>query len=401
MPNRSGASKSVGQNRENIRQHNLSLVLRILHQTGTVARSQLTSATGLNRSTISDLIAELNILGLVLESEAVLVGGVGRPSYTVSPASNVVAFAVNPEIDATTIAAVSLDGTLLQKVRYPTHEQPQPEDAARIAAEQIQKIKNKLPANTRIAGIGAAVPGQVRVLDGVVRFAPHLGWVEAPFGPMLNQLTSLPVTVDNDASLASMAERTYGSAKGSLNTVSLFAGSGGIGGGVIIGGNQLRGAAGYGGELGHMVISSSNSKDYSGLSGTLEAMVKRDDLLEVFKLYSATDEELDFEIMNTKDSKAVKLLNQQIDLLGIAIGNLANIFNPEVFILSGFIDSVFQFDQERLLKKLRETSLRSANERLVVRSGELGTNAALIGAAELAFGPLLSEPGNTKLHKLK
>jgi len=218
---------------------------------------------------------------------------------------------------------------------------------------------------------------------------------------MLNQLSGLPVTVDNDASLASMAERTYGSGKGSLNTVSLFAGSGGIGGGVIVGGNQLRGAAGYGGELGHMLISSSATKDYSGLGGTLEAMVKRDDLLEVFKLYSATDEELHFEIMNAKDSKAVKLLHQQIDLLGSAIGNLANIFNPEVVVLAGFLDSLFQFDAERLLKSVRASSLRSANERMVVRSSELGTSAALIGAAELAFGPLLSEPGKTKLHKLK
>ena len=401
MPSSLNVGKTTGQNRENIRQHNLSLVLRMLHQTGTVARSQLTSATGLNRSTISDLISELGILGLVNESEAILVGGVGRPSFTVSPASNVVAFAVNPEIDATTVGVVSLDGTLLHKVRYPTHVQPDPEEAARIASEQIQKLKAKLESGTRIAGIGAAVPGQVRVLDGVVRFAPHLGWVEAPFGPMLQQLTGLPVTVDNDAGLASMAERTYGGAKGSLNAVSLFAGSGGIGGGVIIGGNPLRGAAGYAGELGHMVISSSNNKDYSGLSGTLEAMVKRDDLLEAFKLFNATDEELHLDIMNTSDNKAIKLLNQQIDLLGIAIGNLANIFNPEVVILAGFLDSLFQFDQERLIKSVRASSLRSANERMVVRSSELGTSAALIGAAELAFGPLLSEPGNTKLHKIK
>ena len=114
-----------------------------------------------------------------------------------------------------------------------------------------------------------------------------------------------------------------------------------------------------------------------------------------------TDEELHVDIMNTSDNKAIKLLNQQIDLLGIAIGNLANIFNPEVVILAGFLDSLFLFDQERLLKSVRASSLRSANERLVVRSSELGTSAALIGAAELAFGPLLSEPGNTKLHKIK
>lgn len=388
-----------GQNRDNIRQHNLSLVLRLLHQSGSVARSQLTSATGLNRSTISDLVSELGILGLVVESEAVSVGGVGRPSYTVSPSNKVVAFAVNPEIDATTVAAIGLDGTVIHKDRFPTQALPQPDKAAKIAAEQIQKLRTKLPAKTKIAGIGVAIPGQVRVADGVVRLAPHLNWVEAPFGSMLNQLTGLPVSVDNDASLASLAERTYGGARGALNSVSLFAGSGGIGGGVIVNGQQLRGAAGYGGEIGHMVISSAVAKDYSGISGTLEAVVRRDDLLDAFKLFSATDEELHKEVISTKDTKAIKLLNRQSDALGIAIANLANIFNPEFVILAGFLDSIFCHDKDRLIGAVRKSSLSSNNERLVIRSSELGSSATLIGAAEIAFATLLSEPGNTQLIK--
>ncbi len=389
-----------GQTRDNLRQHNLSTVLRMLHQSGTVSRSHLTSATGLNRSTISDLISELSQLGLVTESEGLMAGAVGRPSLLVSPSDDVVAFAVNPEIDATTVGLVTLSGKILAKVRYPTSVQPAPQEAAEIANKLISKMRAGLKPGTRIAGVGAAVPGQIRVADGVVRLAPALNWVEAPFGPLLSQLTGLEVHLDNDASLGCLAERSFGSARGAVHVVYLFAGSGGIGGGVIVDGKQLRGAAGYAGELGHIQVSSSGITDFSGLSGTLEALVRRDDLLEVFMLDSATDEELEHYIMASVDKKAIKVLHRQIDDLGRALGVLATIFNPQVIVLAGFLDSLLRFDTERLLTMLRASSLNSAQESVVVRSAELGSKSLMVGAAELAFGKLLDHPSSVDLYKV-
>jgi predicted NBD/HSP70 family sugar kinase len=243
-------------------------------------------------------VAELVQLGLVTEFEGTIAGAVGRPSLLVSPSDDVVAFAVNPEVDATTVGMVTLSGKILSKVRYPTSIQPAPHEAAEIANRLITKMRSELKPGTRIAGVGAAVPGQIRVADSVVRFAPALNWVEAPFGQLLSQLTGLEVRLDNDASLGCLAERSFGSARGALHVVYLFAGSGGIGGGVIVDGKQLRGSAGYGGELGHIQVSSSSVRDFSGLPGTLEGLVRRDDLLEVFMLDSATDEELDH-VLNT------------------------------------------------------------------------------------------------------
>lgn len=387
----------LGQNRENLRQHNLSVVLRLLHQSGAVPRSHLTSVTGLNRSTISDLVGELVSLGLANESEGQIIGSVGRPSLTVEPSPDIVAFAVNPEIDATTVGVISFDGRLLQKVRYPTQLQPDAQTAAQIAAKIITDMRSKLKPGTRIAGIGTAVPGQIRVRDGVIRLAPHLNWVEVPFGPMLAQLTGLPVLVDNDATTACTAERIFGAGRGSSNAVFLFAGSGGIGGGVVVEDILLRGASGYAGELGHIQISSSKATDYSGISGTLEALVKRDDLLEAFKLDAATDEELDIDIQTTKDARIIKVINNQIDELGRAVGVLATIFNPQTVILGGFLNSIFNFDQDRLLQSMRASSIKSAHDGLIVKSSELGTAAVLLGAAELAFQAVLESPAGTEL----
>jgi predicted NBD/HSP70 family sugar kinase len=393
-------AKTLGQNRDDVRQHNLSALLRMIHQAGTVSRSQLTTSSGLNRSTISDLVSELGDLGLVYETEASATG-VGRPSLQVSASDQIVAFAVNTDVDAVTVGVVTLSGDVIAKKRYPTSSQPTADKAAGIAAKLISELRAELKSGTRIVGVGVAVPGQVRVVDGVIRLAPHLNWIEIPFGPMLSQLTGLPVYVDNDASLGCVAERIYGNAKGFTDVVFLFAGSGGIGGGVVVDGVQLRGAAGYAGELGHVRISENAIKDYSGLGGTLESLVRRDDLLDVFKLYAATDDELLVEISRTQAAKAVKLIESQIDNLAAALGNFVNIFNPQVIILGGFIAGLFARDSERLLTGLRSNSLAAANERVIIREGGIGSNLLMIGAALLPFNDLTANPSTTQLYPAK
>lgn len=392
--------KPLGQNRDDVRQHNLSALLRMIHQSGTVSRSQLTTSSGLNRSTISDLVSELEELGLVYETEASATG-VGRPSLQVSASKKVVAFAVNTDVDAVTVAVVSFSGEVVAKKRFPTSSRPTAEKAAAIAAKLISDFRSELETGTRIVGIGVAVPGSVRVVDGVIRLAPHLGWVEVPFGPMLSQLTGLPVFADNDASLGCVAERIYGNAKGFTDVVYLFAGSGGIGGGVVVDGVQLRGAAGYAGELGHVRISTAAVKDYSGLEGTLEGLVRRDDLLDVFNIYAATDDELLLEISRTKAAKAIKLIESQIDNLAAALGTFVNIFNPQVIILGGFISGLFTRDSERLLNGLRANSLSAANERVIIREGGLGSNLLMTGAALLPFNDLTANPSAAQLYPAK
>lgn len=384
-----------------MRQHNLSIILQMIHFYGTVTRSQLTSSTGLNRSTISDLVSELEQLGFAHETEGASASGVGRPSLVVTASTKVVSFAVHPEVDATTVGVVTLSGKVIKTLRVPMAKSPTAAESVQTAATAIAELRKQLAPEQLIAGIGVAIPGQVRVSDNVVRLAPQLGWVEQPFGSMLSQATGLPVYVDNDASIGCMAERNFGAARGFLDVVYLFAGSGGIGGGAIVNGSQLRGASGYGGELGHVRIGGSNAVDYSGLSGTLESMVRRDDLLHVFKMFSATDQELDQEIQSTKSAEAIKILRSQVDALGAGISAYVNIFNPDAIVLAGFLTSLFNFDPERLLAAVKQGSLNASQERVVIRNGELGEDLLMIGSAELAFRAVLENPGEAQLVAVK
>jgi predicted NBD/HSP70 family sugar kinase len=397
MEKNSHARGFVGRTREDVRQFNLSIVLRMLHFSGSVSRSQLTSISGLNRSTISDLVSELEELGLVTESEGSTTSS-GRPSHVVSASDAVVAFAVNPDIDATTVGVVTLGGRVLSKRRILTRLQPSADQAIEIAANAINEMRAELKPGTLIAGVGVAIPGQVRLADGVVRLAPHLNWVEAPLGSKLAQLTSLPVSLDNDASLGCMAEFNFGAARGFNDVVYVFSGSGGVGGGAIVNGRQLRGAAGYAGELGHVRITDSKANDYSGLAGTVESVVRRDDLLEVFMLDSATDEELAAEVQavkrsqNAKTKAAQKLIERQIDALAMGLASFVNIFNPQVIVLAGFLASLFEFDKDRMLAGVKKNSLEASSEAVLIRSADLGADLLMIGAAELPFASLLARP---------
>jgi hypothetical protein len=204
----------LGSNRDLVRQHNLSAVLRLLRINGNMSRSLLAQRTSLNRSTISDLVTELEELGLIHESDAPDRTSVGRPSLMVSLTDDVVVFAVSPDTDATTVGLVTLSGHVLRKERVAPSIPPDPEAAVRDAGNLIKQMRKELPAHVRVAGVGVAVPGQVRVGDGVIRLAPNLNWVEVPFASMLNQTTGLPVVIDNDASLGAIAERDYGAGRG-------------------------------------------------------------------------------------------------------------------------------------------------------------------------------------------
>ncbi len=398
---RNSESKNLGQNRDDVRKHNLATLLKMIHEAGTISRSMLTTKSGLNRSTISDLVQELGELGLVTEEESKAASGVGRPSLQVTASNKIVAFAVNPDIDAVTVGMVGLAGEVIARKRQPLSAPVKPEKAVQVAAKIIEEFRSELASDVRIAGIGLAIPGQVRVGDGVVRLAPHLNWVEIPIVRMMSQAANLPVFADNDASIGCNAEHMFGNGRGFDDMVYLFASTGGIGGGVIIDGHQLRGAAGYGGELGHVRITSSSDPVYSGLPGTLESEVRRDEILDAVKLFAATDEELLLGLTNVQDSKAIKVIQKQIDALAIAIANFLNIFNPQIVVLGGFLAGLLAFDSGRLFEGVKRHSLTSANDRVLIREGALGPNLLMIGAAEVVFKELLSNPSGAYLHPAK
>jgi hypothetical protein len=189
----------LGNSNDSVRRHNLSVLLRLVHRSDGVSRSQLTRLTGLNRSTIAALVGELVERELVVEADPDSRNQVGRPSPIVRPGPRALGIAINPEIDAITVGIVGLGGSVLRRIRSTIDHVPSAAEAVVISAGIIDSLREEFDLTRRAVGIGVAVPGLVRSHDGLVRLAPHLGWVDEPLADMLEDATGFPVVAANDA----------------------------------------------------------------------------------------------------------------------------------------------------------------------------------------------------------
>ncbi|MFB3978850.1 ROK family transcriptional regulator [Microbacterium proteolyticum] len=370
---------------DGMRRANLALVLRTVHREGPRSRAALTEATGLNRSTIADLVAELVGDGLVLERAPDPVGRVGRPSPTVAPDPRVVAIAVNPEVDALDIGALALDGTLVARDRVPQTRLLTPERTAELVGERVAAWRRGTLRGRRLVGVGVAVPGPVRGTDGLVRTAPHLEWTDAAIGDLIASATGLPTRVGNDAALGALAEHLFGAARGAHDLVYLNGGASGIGGAVIVGGVLLGGAGGYAGEFGRNRPGILAPADRRSTDGVLEDEVSRARLLAVLGLDEADDAILD-EALRTSSAPSVRdETERQRRILATALANAANVLNPAVVVLGGFLATVAALDMDALDAAVRAQTMPACAEDLRLRVAGLGENRLLVGAAEAVF----------------
>ncbi|NYD67068.1 ROK family protein [Agromyces atrinae] len=382
---------ALGNNNELVRRRNLGVILSLVHASGGLSRSTLTRETGLNRSTIGALVGDLAEHGLVEVLTPDSAGTVGRPSPIVSPAPGVVALAVNPEIDAVTIGIVRLGGELVTRVRYPTDAPPTPVEAVRISAAVIDGMRGELQANL-VAGIGVAVPGLVRASDGLVRWAPHLGWRDVPFAEMLAEATGYRVVAANDATLGAMAERAFGAARGIDDFIYLNGGASGIGGGIVAGGVPVAGKAGYAGEFGHVRVTGEVNAGGDPEAGALERSVNRAALLAAVGRTDAEADGLEAALLASDDEHVRAEVRRQLDHLSVSLRNAIAVLNPERIVLGGFLASLFAVDPEHLRSRVAAQVLPVADEEAEIVRAELGQGILMIGAAELAFRDLLVDP---------
>lgn len=374
---------------------NLASVLRLVHRSGAGgrSRSELTALTGLNRSTIAALVGELDAIGLVAESEPTSRSGAGRPSPIVTTTDRVLAIAVNPEIDAITLAVVALGGRVLDRMRVPTPADGTAREVVAVTAPAIRQLWDSVTGDHRLAGVGVAVPGLVRATDGLVRLAPHLRWVDEPFTALLADACGHPVTSANDATLGVLAESTFGAGRGIRDLVYLNGGASGIGGGIIAGGVPLTGA-GYAGELGHTLVNSGGVRCHCGAVGCLETEVRREPLLALTGLRDDEAHRLGQALAASGDPAVTFEVDRQLGYLAVALRNAINTLNPEQIVLGGFLAALDEFAPERLEELVAGQALAAAREGVRIVPAELGRDILMVGAAELAFSGILADPAS-------
>jgi len=386
-----GAASNATTN-DQTRRTNLSLILSLVHHRGTLTRVELAKATGLNRSTVATLTSQLGELGFLYESAPGISASVGRPSPLVHANAATAALSINPETDAITIGLVGLGGKVIKRIRYETPHVPSAQEATNISAAVIEGMRSELDASYRIVGVGIAVPGLVRAEDGMVRYAPHLGWHDEPIAEMVASATGYPVAASNDASLGAGGEIVFGAGRGCLDLVYLNGGASGVGGGVISNGSLLAGVGGYAGELGHTLVNSAGSLCHCGASGCLETEVSRTRLLELVGLDRADIDELEAALARSRDSAVQKEIHRQLDFLAVTLRTAVNVVNPQRIVLGGFLSTLFALAPERLQRAVADQSLDGPAQSVSIMRAQLGSDLLMIGAAELAFSAVLTDP---------
>jgi predicted NBD/HSP70 family sugar kinase len=388
----------LGHRSETVRRANLSAIVRELHASGPLSRSDLVTRTGLTRSAIRGLIGELVAGRLAFEGPAALDGTPGRPSPLVRTDPNgAVVLALEIAVDSLAAATVGLGGEVFDHVRINLPRgRSSVTDIAAALAGLAADLRGRLPSEESIVGVGVAVVGVVRRSDGMVSVAPNLGWRDEPLGDVLADALRMdvPIAFANEADLAVLAEHRRGAAR-DIDDVVLIWGSIGVGGGLIVDGRQLIGAAGYGGEVGHIPVNPDGLPCRCGSIGCWETEVGTMALLrragrspeggrEAFETLLAEAE--------AGDPIALDAFAETARWLGIGLAGIINVLNPSLVLLGGRLTASYPFVRSTLEAELDRRVLRASRRLVRVVPTSLGDDAPLLGAAELAFGPLLADP---------
>ena len=390
--------EEVGQRSETVRRANLSAIVRELHLRGSLSRSELVAWTGLTRSAIRSLVGDLVAGDFVVEDAAVRLGTPGRPSPQVRlVADKIVVIALEIAVDSLALAIVGLGGQVHWKERV---DRPRAhssvDDIVSDLANLVARAQDQRPTDDAPIGVGVAVAGLVRPTDGVVAVAPNLGWIDVPLGERLMSALGLnvPIAVANEADLGALAESRRGAARGADDVLYVH-GEVGVGGGIIVGGRPLSGISGFAGEIGHMPINPQGRPCQCGSVGCWETEIGERALLERAG-YPLEGGRMAVSalIADAADGRpeALASLDNVGRWLGIGLAGLVNVLNPRVVVLGGLFSPAFPYLVPSLTGALEARGLEAARRLVSVVPAYLGVDAPLLGAAELAFEPLLVDP---------
>ncbi|KGM16182.1 ROK family transcriptional regulator [Actinotalea fermentans] len=374
--------------------HNRDVILRVLRAEGPLPRSELVERIGASPATVNRLTTSLLERGLIV-SVGTATTGRGRPSMVVrfnEQAAYVAAVDIGSQV--TRSALVDLTGGVTALV-----EEPVPDGAGpRQRLDQVRDVALGLLASARarrraVIAVGVGVPGVVTP-DGVVDWAPVLGWRQVGLARVLRTACDLPVVAENDANALAIAEHRHGAARGTAAMVALNLGNG-IGAGVIAGGALYRGHTAAAGEIGYMLLGTSSLRQtYAGF-GDIESRVGAEGIARRSRELGLADEVAGpltaasvFEMARRGHPVATGLVDEICDELALALANVAAVLDPGAVVLGGGIGG----SADLLIPRLEER-LSGRIPHVPRLLGPSHGHGVLVGVAELAIDAVGSLDG--------
>lgn len=296
------------------------------------------------------------------------------------------------------MAAVDADGAILHRTKRDTPKSDRADEVVRTLVESARECTDAVAATAEIIALAAAVPATVNVGKGVLMKAPNLPSLDGfRFVAAVQSELGIRTIIENDATSAALGEAWLGASKGFDNSIMVTLGTG-VGGGIIINGQPLRGPDGTAGEIGHICVEPFGApcgcgargcvEQYSSatavvrLTRELESQYVRSELQNRSRLTS-----LDvFEAGKNGDELALEVFRQMGFYLGIALADLVNVLNPEIIVIGGGAAAGWDLFVEYVRDQIRERAFREPAIRAEVVRAVLGDDAGILGAARLAHG---------------
>jgi predicted NBD/HSP70 family sugar kinase len=360
-------------------------VLETIFREGPITRPEISAATGLSKPTVSAAVGRLEHAGLV-HAAGTRAGQRGRSpvDYVVSDQAG---FVVGADIGGTNVrvAAADLFGEPICDCKRPTNK-----DSARAVGvqilEMISEVIDRAGANRgRPLALGISAPGVVDQASGRVTSLAYNVTPEGGFDPLevIRDRFDLPVLVDNNVNLAAVGEKWFGLARGVATMVFIAIGAG-IGMGLIIDDELVRGAHGAAGEIGYLPLVGDPFDPRHRLHGGLEDEVAAAGILAAFRDRAGGGEPSSaaevFDLAAAGDADAGAVVEHVASRVGTAIATVCAIIDPELVVLGGGIGA-----NPLLLRPVRGAAAALVPITARIETSRLGDQAALQGAVAVAL----------------
>ncbi|WP_030377890.1 MULTISPECIES: ROK family protein [unclassified Streptomyces] len=382
----------------------LGPALELVHTGRAPTRAVLTAALGVTRATAGAVAAELEALGLIRVDAhpGAAAGSQGRPSHRLEVAEDgPVALAAQIHADGYRAALVGLGGRIVATA--PGCETVDP-DPAKVLGSVVEAGADLLRATgLRCVGAGLAVPAAVAEPEGLALNPMHVDWpAGAPVREIFTDLVRAaglegPAFAANDVNLAALAEHRHGAGRGARDLLCVATGHRGVGGALVLDGRLHSGSSGLALEVGHLTVNPEGRPCHCGSRGCLDVEADplaflteagRDPGPELSLLQQAND----LIRAHHADDPAVRAATEAlIDRLGLGLAGLVNILNPDRIVLGGFHRTLLDTDPDRLSAVVADRSLWGRSGGVPILPCTLDHNS-LVGAAELAWQPVLDDP---------
>lgn len=297
------------------------------------------------------------------------------------------------------VAVADAEGRILTVTREPTRAQEGPERVIdRIVAAVQSALERAGVDRRRVRALGIGLPGPVDPHRGLVHSPANLpGWDEVPLNAILTERTGIPSWLHHDAHLAAFGELHRGAARGTQDMIYVTV-STGIGAGLVLGGELYAGARGSAGEVGHIVIQVDGPLCKCGNYGCVEALASgtaiareaRDGVRRGVRTRlrrvpepGPTARDVD-RAARAGDAFARRVLEGAGRALGVGMGTLVNLFNPEMIVIGGSVMNAGRLLTDPMRAAMARSSFASAREGLRIVRPRLGADVGLVGAVEWA-----------------